>query len=87
MTNETLLYVEAVNGREWSQDDQSRKDFDYLVRSLPIDLDRDLLEPFDFLKEFTLPDCLLNDPTDWMGQFGSWLDHEFPATPIIDVAY
>lgn len=79
MTIETMNYVEAVNGRPWTQDDQSRKDFDFLVRSLPIDPDAGLLDPFDFL---------LNDPTpDWMAEFGAFLDREYPVTPCIDVAY
>lgn len=80
MTSETLAYVESVNGREWTHDDQQRIDFDFLVRSLPIDLDAELLDPFDFL---------LNDPTpDWMAEFGDFLDREYPTTtPIIDVAY
>lgn len=80
MTNETLAYVEAVNGREWSQDDQSRKDFDSLVRFLDIDLDAELIDPAQ---------ALLFEPydDDWMVEFGLFLDREYPTIPCIDVAY
>jgi hypothetical protein len=80
MTTETLAYVEAVNGRPWTQDDQSSKDFDYLFRLLPIDLDRDLIDPLE---------AFLFEPygDDWMTEFGKFLEREYPITPCIDVAY